>query len=258
MGHERVGSLPRTKRWREIVNAIGAIPAGGPSAVAELADSTLRNVSTRFRQIHRDRGVQAAFGYLVSLATSHLPQGAGVASPDTTLDENPSPARIAKNLKDWVGSHASSREYAELASRAASDTIVEWTRSQSRQQLLFDDSTLARSVWDRTANGRGFCEVARAFFAHFTERYLRYFLEREASAQIPSLEARQRFNQNLHAHVTEISQHAFETSKITQSFAAGWFNNHARLSRPSDSEIEDFLAKAFGKIHEELQRETGV
>ncbi len=255
MGHERVGALPRTKRWQAIVDAISDLP-GDPANVAYLAEQTLKNVSSRFHQIHTDEGVQAAFAYLISLATSHLPRSSGLASPTTTLEGDPSPARIAKNLNDWVNQHATSREYAELACRAAADTIAEWTRSHTRQQLLFDDSTSPRSVWAQTSNSGAFCEVARTFFSHFTERYVRYFLEREASAQLRSIETRQKFNENLHKHIDDLSRHAFETSKITQSFAAGWFNNHARTSRPTDREIEGFLAIAFGKIHEELERES--
>jgi len=81
-------------------------------------------------------------------------------------------------------------------------------------------------------------------------------LEREASAQLPSFEARESFAKSLHVHIEEVSRHAFETSKITQSFAAGWFNNHARESRPTDTEIRGFLATAFGKLQEEMQREA--
>lgn len=257
MGHERVGNLPNSKRWRAIVDTIADFSSVYRSDASQLADNTLRNVSDRFRRLHKDGGVQAAFGYLLSLSTSSLPQGSGVASPNTTLEDNPSPARIAKNLNEWVNLHAMSREYAEVACRAAADTIAQWTRTHSKQQQLFDDSSLAKAVWAQTATGRGFCEVARLFFSHFTERYLRYFLEREASAQLPSVEARKRFNESLHRHVDDVSKHAFETSKITQSFAAGWFNNHALVSRPADRDIEGFLAIAFGKLHEEFERETG-
>lgn len=256
MGHERIGFLPRSKRWREIVADIAGVPAGGVTAAARIAEKTLNSVSDRFGQLHEDQGIQAAFGYVIALATSHLPPTGGLASPEKGLEGNPSPARIVKQLKEWVREHRGSPEYAELACRAASDTIAEWTRAHSCQRLLFDDSSTASSVWAQASSGKGFCEVSRLFFAHFTQRYLRYFLEREASAQLPSIDARARFNQNLETHLNAVSKHAFETSKITQSFAAGWFNKHARERRPSDTEIRSFLAIAFGKVHEELQREA--
>ncbi|MDB9822661.1 hypothetical protein OAC89_03080 [Deltaproteobacteria bacterium] len=257
MGHERIGTLPRTKRWRAIVDAITTLSSFSSTEVAQLADSTLHNVSGRFLSIYKDKGVQAAFGYLIALATSHLPCSSGLTSPETSLHENPSPARIVKNLRDWVKCHTKSHEYAEIACRAAADTIAGWTRTHSKQHLLFDDSSTAHSIWTQSSNGAGFCEVSRSFFSHFTGRYLKYFLEREASAQLFSIKTREDFTRNLHQHIDQISQHAFETSKITQSFAAGWYNNHARTSRPSDTELEGFLAIAFGKVHEELDREAG-
>ena len=65
----------------------------------------------------------------------------------------------------------------------------------------------------------------------------------------------ERFAAELRSHVNAISHHAFETSKIAQSFAAGWYNNHIKNKTPSDREIQAFLSTAFGKIREELQRE---
>jgi hypothetical protein len=256
MGHERVGALPLSKRWRAIVQAISATPEGSPDRVADIAAGTLKNVASRFSALHKDSGVQAAFAFLVSLATDHLPRSVGLASPEFRLEQNPPPIRIAKSLNDWIRNHADSTEYAELACRAAGDTIAEWTKRETRQKQLFDVDMPAAAVWDRAASAAGFCELTRSFFAHFTRRYLQYFLDREASAAIPSIEGREAFQRSLSAHVVDVSRHAFETAAITQSFAAGWFNNHAREGRPTDREIEGFLSLAFGKLQEELRREA--
>jgi hypothetical protein len=224
--------------------------------VADIANKTLHNVQTRFNNLYRDTGIQAAFAYLVSLATVDMPHSVGLSSPESGLENDPSPVKIAKNLRDWVTRNTTSQEYAEIASRAGADTIAEWTKSCSKQGLLFDAQISASVIWAQSANAEGFCQLARSFFSNFTARYLRYFLEREASAQLPSLEAREKFAKSLQNHIDSVSRHAFETSKITQSFAAGWFNNHARESRPNDDEVRRFLSTAFGKLQEEFQRET--
>jgi len=257
MGHERVGVLPRTKRWQDIVESLSSDSITDPQFISDLAENTLNNVKSRFQNIHRDKGIQAAFGFLISLATNNLPKSGGMSSPDISLEDNPSPVRIAKSLNDWVKKNAESFEYAEIACRAAAETITEWSKSHSEQQLLFDEGVSASFIWEQSSDGRGFCQVARSFFANYTERYLNYFLEREASAHIGKFNDRQTFSKVLENHIDAVSQHAFETSKITQSFAAGWFNKHAKDSRPTDIEIENFLRIAFGKMHEELQREAG-
>jgi len=58
------------------------------------------------------------------------------------------------------------------------------------------------------------------------------------------------------AQSNAIADHAFETSKIMQSFAAGWFNKHAVSSPPSETEVTNFLRISFDKMREEFRREA--
>ena len=142
-----------------------------------------------------------------------------------------------------------------LAQRAAADAIVTWRRENYAEQPdLFLDSA-PRSRWNGLGSGAGFCEMSRLYFAKLTERYLNYFLEREASAVIADLGARERFKNRLSAHVSEVSRHSFESAKITQSYAAGWFNKNALGTSPSNTQTKKFLAYAFEKLREEFRRE---
>lgn len=255
MGHERVGRLPRTTTWRQVVADLSGFEESGDVSISDIALRTLDSVRKRYEEIHRDSGVQAAFAFILSLATDRYNRVEARDIVGIDLDDNPSSIRLAAKLNEWVIAHASSMEYAEIARRAAGDTIALWTQESTKQGAFFEGITDTKGIWQEASEARGFCEVARIFFAKFTERYLRYFLEREASAESASLESREKFSRQLHVHVDTVSQHAFETSKITQSFAAGWFNNHARDAHPSSREIEGFLSLSFGKLQEELLRE---
>ena len=84
---------------------------------------------------------------------------------------------------------------------------------------------------------------------------MNYFLEREASAVSKTIEQRDVFQKQLKDQIDAVSRHAFETAKIAQSFAAGWYNRHAKDKVPADDEINGFLAIAFGKLLEDLRRE---
>jgi hypothetical protein len=84
---------------------------------------------------------------------------------------------------------------------------------------------------------------------------LNYFLDRVTSATFKNIQQREQFHHEIHDHIDDISKHAFETAKITQSFAAGWFNKHTREKIPDSKEIEGFLSIAFGKLRDELRRE---
>lgn len=255
MGHERLGILPRTRRWKAIVADLALMAETQDFDVGQLARRTIANVRKRYQKIHNDQGIKAAFGFLIALSAPDAPSPSTSEHPRIDFEGNPSALRLASDLAAWVEDHAGSREYAELAKRAASDAIAFWTRTQTKQCTLFDKDQDARRIWAAAASAGGFCEIARHFFAKFTERYLNYFLEREASAEFRTIHDRNKFGALLQSHLDTISKHAFETSKITQSFAAGWFNKHARGRRPSDAEIDSFLAVAFAKVDEELRRE---
>lgn len=256
MGHERIGKLPRTQRWIQVVEELEGV-ADDPSRAVHVANQTLQNVRQRFERIEIDGGVAAALQYLIALG--HAARSSSEKPPNLPdLSTDPSAARLSVFLSQWVDEHRDSLEYAEIAKQAASDAIAQWTRVDSPQEELFPRGVTAAARWGESANGSGFSEIARCFFARFTARYLRYFLDREASASVQTIEQRNRFDRDLGSAIEAVSRHAFETSKITQSFAAGWYNNHARDSLPSERAMRGFLRLAFQKIREELGREAAA
>ena len=258
MGHERVGILPHTKRWRDVVAQLAESPESRED-IAVIANATLQNVRLQFRQIHTDEGVIAAFQFLIAL-TKNASSGelaTSSLSPTINFGEQPSTLRLIGELCSWVEAQSASHEYAVIATKAAGDAISLWSSQQAMQPSLFSSSMDSQAIWERANNGAGFCEVSRLFFSKFTERYLNYFLEREASASMTSVTTRDELSSQLREHIDGVSRFAFETSRITQSFAAGWFNTHAQENIPSVEESRGFLYIAFGKLREELLREAG-
>ena len=256
MGHERVGALPRTKRWQDVVAGI-AEAASVDGDVRELANATLENVRSRLLTIHGDTGFVASFQFLLGLVLSASPSvdRASLGELAIDLDSNPSPLKLASVLDQYVAENGQSAEYAQIARKAAVDVISVWTEQQTRQLSFTGEHEQASEVWRRASDGSGFCEVARLFFGKFTERYLNYFIGREASSHLANTDDRERLARRLRDHVDGVSHHAFETARITQSFAAGWFNRHAREGMPAANEISGFLSHSVGKLREELLRE---
>ncbi|TVL98618.1 MAG: hypothetical protein CV087_21060 [Candidatus Brocadia sp. WS118] len=258
MGHERIAVLPKTEKWQKVVEHVAKFD-DSEADIAEIAKETIKNVRSKFRFIQFDQGVVAAFQYLVFLSVasrSSDPYSLKLAD-SITLPKNLMPLELTKAVHSWVNGKKESYEYGHFAHNSAGDAIAIWYREHQTSQISFLDSfDDPLVVWRKAGDGGGFCELARLFFGKFTERYLNYFLEREASGAIPNLSTRNQFKKQLSEHVDRISQHAFETAKITQSFAAGWYNKHTKEGMPPEKEIKNFLSIAFGKIREELLREV--
>ena len=251
MGHIRTGVLPKTQQWQDIVQQIAERHVS-EAEVADIARRTIQNVRSQFRHIMRDNGVFGAFQFLVNLAVASREENpqTWLLNIGIELPDDPTPLSFAKAVSAWIEPQRESFEYSEIAQRAAGDAISSWYReNQPTTRSLFEALENPFEVWRKAGDGAGFCELSRLFFANFTQRYLAYFLDREASAALGD------FSQQLETHVDTISLHAFETAQITQSFAAGWFNTHAKEGVPSETKIEEFLSFAFGKMRAELQRE---
>lgn len=254
MGHERVGALPRTKQWRRLVDDIAAA-GDSPAAIEAIATQTLYQVRGRFEGVPNDAGFQAAFAFVVALTTPSA-LSANEDYPSIDLDENPSALRLTAQLARWVDRYADSLEYAELSKRAAADAIVYWTIEHGRQGEIFSQAANAAQTWRDSRSAGAFSDLSRVFFGKFTERYLKYFLDRAASAELSSVAARDAFEVNLERHIDDLARHSFETTKIAQSFAAGWYNRHASTARPSRREVRGFLRFAMGKLRQELLRQS--
>ena len=256
MGHERVGALPKSRRWREIVEGISQATRG-EVPVASLTDRTLNAVRSRFTALKTDQCTFDVFAALVRLASSC--KGADDRAMRSVLGtETPAtPLAVARFLHRVAQESDGKSEYGELVGSAGGDAVAEWFRAaKSPEEPLFESLSHPFETWRGLSTGAGFCELSRLFFARCTERYLNYFLEREASAVAPDIGARERLRESLEAHFADTSRHAFETSKITQSFAAGWFNKNAKDRVPERDEIRGFIVHSFEKLREALAREA--
>lgn len=120
------------------------------------------------------------------------------------------------------------------ASRAALATLNRFTSSPRFQQsAIVDDPWL---VW-RGLDGSPFCELARVFFACLAEQLLL-----EHARYSPEL----------------VAQHAWELSKITQSFSARWFNKCAVNAVPERRNVRWYLGHCLGKLDIEFERELST
>lgn len=257
MGHKRLGVLRKTKSWRLIVDELGKFALGNTD-ISTIAQKTLQNVQKRYSNFIDDPSINSSFEFLIHISFAFQKE-----NPIKYLTENKilsneelSVLKLARGVTNYKNEEVASHEYQTFARQAAIDAINNWYKSNLESgRSLFSDDVDTSAVFNKASSGSGFCELSRLYFSKLTERYLRYFLEREASSKISNIRARERFSEEIEKHINQISLHAFETSKITQSYAAGWFNKNAKENFPEQKEIKNFLSYAFGKMKSELIRE---
>lgn len=257
MGHKRLGYMPRTKTWRAIVDQLTAFSLG-TAEVSSIAKNTLENVKERFSKFEDDPSVQSSFEFLLQVSYAFQKENPLQYLIDHRIleKEELTLIKLSRGIKNYTENDVVSHEYQTFARQATIDAINNWyVENLERGTSLFHSDVDSVSIFNKAADGSGFCELSRLFFSKFTERYLKYFLEREASSAIPNINERDKFSAEVEKHISQISKHAFETAKITQSFAAGWYTKNTKESFPEKKEIKNFLSHAFGKMRSELLEE---
>lgn len=257
MGHDRLGFVPRNVKWQRVLTDLNGYSFGVVDAKS-VGRRVLENVHDRLDNIADDKGVNAAFTFLVAMAYSGKGEKRtkdwairGIELPSETTE-----FLVAKHVSRSVERNIQSREYGEIAKASAIDTITTWYRKYREEgEDIFGAKKTPDEIWQQASDGSGFCELSRIFFSKFTERYLSYFIEREAGAHFSDWDQITRFRSDLAVSIDTLSKYAFETAKITQSFAAGWYNKNTKEGLPTSVQVRRFLATAFGKLKEEFAME---
>lgn len=252
MGHERIGFLPKTQTWNKIVTQLTQFD-NNHDIVSQIAEQTLENIRTLYKKMYDDDSVYKAIKFLtvLSISANHNDQISFLRTNEININEI-SLYSLAYCIKEYVKTEKGSLETNKIANDAILEAIAKYEHNNRNfQNELFNSNT--ESLWSKIGNGSNFCELARLFFASFTDRHLRYYLEREAAHSIDNFQKFDNFKKTLHEQIT---QHSFETAKIMQSFAAGWFNRYAVSGVPTKEEISGFLKLSFEKMREEFRREA--
>ena len=256
MGHIRLGRLPRTLRWRQVVELLGDSDADAPS----VARATTQAADRRLRQLAGDPTLVHCFWLLTRLTSAAREPDFVGALRQVGVEVRPGEPILSfvSGLSDQVrgesASHLESGAFAELASLALRRTLTETVGGQG--QSLFGASVeKPRSARRRSSTDASFARASRVFFADFFGRTLRSFVERELSNHVgrspalPTVADSQEFSD-------AIGRYARESARIMEDFASGWYGKHNWESKRqiSREEAQGFVAVATRKLRMELKR----
>lgn len=252
MGHNKLGRLPKTARWAEVVRELSTSEPD-PSRVATTAIDAANDY---LQGAARDAGMRETFALLVGLMTAARGTDfvAAVRSMGIAMqDDTPAVlfvAQVADHLRDQLGERDHDSVIAEYAGLALRRVLLATvgTRPGSLFGATADDVRLAFADF---ATDRQFGMLTQRFFGDFLARILRSALDRE----VPHVADTAGEGEALLAGV---ELHAYQSARIVTNFASDWYSLHqwtggGEIAAP---EIEAFLAVALRKMRSELKREA--
>lgn len=254
MGHIRLGELPRTRKWQQVV----ALLDGGAGA-AQLANATLTAAEKGLNLAAEDKGLVETVWLLTQLPLAARSDDFAKSLRRIGLDVSDSPGlmeivgKLSRAIDGRLAYNTGRTDLGEMAQMAAAETITDVIGSKA--QGLFETAPSdIREAFAGLATYKRFSGFARDFFGRLTYKCLDYFLSRAYPEHVG--EGR-RFatlaQQSEFTHALEL--HCREASRIVEEFCGGWFSKtnweKGDISRKSAA---GFAHVAMQKLVAELKK----
>jgi hypothetical protein len=253
MGHKRLGTLPKTKRWQQVVASVeaGESVARVAAASSDAAEGALSRSATDPALIH-------AFWLLTQLPlaarSADFPEG--LRQLGLLVGSRPQLLEILGAFSGAIDAytreareHSDLGEMAQLAATESLSAIV----GRSLPGLFGPTAEEVQQAIGRLATSKQFSDLARDFFARLTRRHLEYYLSRELSNHVGptgrfrSIAEHSDFN-------ADLDQHCREAARIVKEFARGWFGKTNYEGGITPENAGAFVFVALKKIRSELRK----
>ncbi|VBB41694.1 conserved hypothetical protein [uncultured Desulfatiglans sp.] len=253
MGHVRLGNLPRTRKWQQVV----ALIEGG-AGTAQIANATITAAEQNLKQAAEDKGLIETIWLLSQLPLAARGDDFGNALQSVGLDVSDSPSlmEVVGAFSDAIDKKLTNNggrtDLGEMAQMAASETMTQIIGSRT-QSLFGTTSDDVKDAFSKLATNRQFSIFARDFFARLTNKCLDYFVSKAVSHHVGegrrfrTLAQQGEFSKAL-------GTHSREASKIIEEFSGGWFSKtNWEKKGISRNDAAGFTHVAMKKIVAELK-----
>lgn len=250
MGHQRLGKLPRTRAWTQVVELIHY----GADA-AQIANKTIRAAEHELMVASNDPGFSQAFWLLTQIPIAARDQdfSASLARAGIAVRPGPTVLEVATGFGECVDKQSRTTDLGEMARLAATETIVEHMGDKTRG-LFGATAEEVQRAFSGMGTVRGFSEFQRAYFARLTQRVLHYYLSRELTKHVGQ-SSRFPTTAQLAEFESAMNQHCFEASRVIEQFSGEWFSKAkwTEQGQVSKSTASNFTHVAMKKICAELK-----
>lgn len=256
MGHTRLGNLPRSRKWKEV---IGLIAAG--AGAEQIANGIIRAAESGLMAAAHHAGLVEAFWSLTQLtqAAREPDFAAALRARGFDVPDHPSlPAilcAVSQNIDKAMPFNRGRTDLGELAHSAAIEVTNQLVTTRASSLFGATAKDVQRAFRD-LGTEKNFGELGKHFFGQLTSKILHFYASREAANHVGE---GQRFA-NLAAKAAfddAMDTHCRQASVIVQKFTGEWLSKqnwqNKNLGGITRKHVEGFVHKAMSKMVDELK-----
>ncbi len=258
MGHIRLGRLPKTLRWTQVVELLDTAPEDAPNIAAAVAAAA----EHRLRQLSDDPSLRYCFWILTRVAWASRGErfvqdlsriGIEVRADASTLTFISS---LTEHIRRELASETDSGHFTELSSLALRRALTETVGEQGPSLFGTSLEDLQRA-FRTSSTSHQFGLLSRRFFGDFLARTLRSFIDRDLSQHVGGGGQLAGIGESLE-FTRALDVYARQSARIVENFAGGWYSKHNWESKGEVSldDAQKFVAVALRKLRMELKLGT--
>jgi hypothetical protein len=255
MGHVRLGQLPRTRKWLQVVDLI----RGGAGTV-QVANATITAAEIGLGRAAQDTGVVETVWLLTRLPLAARSADFVVALRECGLAVGDSPGLmeivgcVTQAVDAKMPNCKGRTDLGEMAQMSAVETLTGVLGGRLRS--LFETTPEdIRSAFSSLATNKQFSTFAKDFFARFTNKCLDYFLSKALTHHVGE---GQRFRTLAEQgqFMSALDRHCREAASIVEEYSGGWFSkkNWETGGEITRADIAAFTGYAMTKLTAELKQ----
>jgi hypothetical protein len=264
MGHTRLGNLPKTQKWLELIERITGSQVSGSvlsaaSYVEAIAARTLEASREGLNKAKDDSGVLYAFYLLtqVTLASRSTNWEDALARHGIRLASDSTVFDLTSAIHAAIDRHVSrsssgATDLSEMAQQSVGEAVM--SLADTRTADLFGGSSdEVRKAIRTLSTKKGFGELGQLFFGRFVARFLNFYLSRATAAalggpRLSELADVAEFNGALRTHCDQ-------SARIVRDFCGEWYSKTAYQEGIDLENASRFLAVAVRKLSSELEHQ---
>lgn len=253
MGHIRLGRLPRTRKWIQVLDLIG-----DGADTSEVAASAMTASQGGLSHAASDEGLIHAVWLLtqVPLAAQKEDFGGALRRVGMDVSDVPTLFEITGAFTGAVDAHLKYNQgrtdLGEMAQMAAVETLATLGAPKSAN-LFGPDPKDVQKTFKGLSTQIQFGNLAREFFTRLTKKYLTYFLSRELSNYVEGRGKGRFANVEDHARFNEaLGLHCRQATRIIQEFSGGWYSKTNFEGGITPEKTSGFVSYALTKLRDEL------
>ena len=259
LGHTRIGTLPASRKWRQVIELIG-----GGADVREVAAATAKAAERSLANASDNAVLQRAFWLLtqIPLAARQESFSEALRAIGLLVGEKPTLPEICTAMLAALDRMAgSTRPRSDLDEMARLSAVENLNAVVGRNipALLgpAHEAEDPRKALCGLATVKQFGVLARDFFSRLARRCLDYFLSRElpnhvgVTKRFHSLREHREFEEALDLHCRE-------AASIVRDFAGEWYSRTTYEGGIDEGKAGRFAFVAFKKLRAELEVRRGA